>query len=279
MHASQRAYAVLGKLHIIAGVLLSLAIIAYVLLMVLERPSARIGVPGLELHEDVIYLPLPTRMTNISVEEAILLRRSIREYTDDPIKLEHLAMILWSAYGITEPRWGLRASPSAGATYPLEVYVVVGEEGVSINQTHYLKPGVYKYDVHKHALILVKEGDVRDELAAAALGQRWVKEAPVSLVVCAVFERTTRIYGERGRVRYVPMEVGHLGQNVYLMATALGYGTVVVGAFYDESVQSIVGALREEVPMYIIPIGVPKTMHRVSFEDVWVYIEGVRRGQ
>jgi len=227
---------------------------------------------------EVVYLPLPRKITNVSVEEAVLRRRSIREYTKDPVRLEHLAMMLWAACGVTEPKWGLKASPSAGATYPLKVYVVVGEGRVLLEGGGYLRAGVYKYDEYKHLLSLVKPGDLRRELAAAALGQEWVEEAPVDLVVCAIFGRTTSRYGERGRVRYVPMEVGHLGQNVYLMATALGYGAVVVGAFHDDMVQAAIGAGREEVPMYIIPIGVPREPPRSSFEDLWKYIEERRRG-
>ncbi|MEM3912445.1 MAG: SagB/ThcOx family dehydrogenase [Desulfurococcaceae archaeon] len=223
-----------------------------------------------------IFLPLPRSLSNMTVEEAILLRRSIREYTEDPVKLEHLALILWSAYGVTETRYGLRAVPSAGGTYPLEVYVVIGSKGVIVSSEIYVKPGIYKYDFRRHSLVLLKEGDYRKELARAALDQPWVEKAPVSIVVFAIYERTTRIYGERGYLRYVPMEVGHLGQNVYLMATALGYGTVVVGAFHDDQVKSIIGVEVNEVPMYIIPIGVPKERSVYDFNDIWNYIEANR---
>ena len=265
--------------YIVVSFVLMMLIVSYVLWLILvEKPAEVVPVEEAVITDTVIYLPLPRKLTNMSVEEAILLRRSIREYTSDPVKLGDLAMILWAAYGITEPRWGLRASPSAGGTYPLELYVVIGERGVLVGESEYLKPGVYKYDVHKHLLVFVKPGDVRRDLAAAALGQKWVEEASVNLVVCAVFERTTIRYGERGRVRYVPMEVGHLGQNVYLMATALGYGVVVVGAFYDDRVQAIISARPEEIPMYIIPIGVPREPPRTSFEDIWRYIEERRSG-
>jgi len=261
----------------VASVLLVAFVASYVLWLILGAgPSGTTPREGVKADE-LVYLPLPKRLTDVSVEEAILLRRSVREYTPDPIKLGHLAMILWAAYGITDPR-GLRASPSAGATYPLEVYVVVGERGVLLEDGAYLRAGVYKYDAHRHLLIFVRGGDVRGELGGAALGQEWVEEAPTSLVVCAVFERTTYYYGERGRVRYVPMEVGHLGQNVYLMATALGYGTVVVGAFNDHRVRAVIGAMPDEVPMYIIPIGVPKEPRRIGFEDVWRYVESRRGG-
>lgn len=225
----------------------------------------------------VVYLPPPKKITEMSVEESILHRRSIREFTADPLKLEHFSMVLWSAFGITEPRQELRASPSAGATYPMEIYVVIGEKSVEIKGDLYLEAGVYKYDPFTHSIKLVKKGDFRGDLASAALGQQWVEEAPISIVICAVFERTTRVYGKRGEVRYVPMEVGHAGQSIYLMSTALGYGTVAVGAFYDEQVARIVSAARDEIPLYIMPIGVPKRPYRGSFEEIEKYLEANRR--
>jgi len=261
---------------IIGSLVLTLLVVSYVVWLVIRAEYIPAGY--VVISDSEIYLPLPRKLTNMSVEEAILLRRSIRDYTSDPVRLEHLAMILWAAYGVTDPTWGFRASPSAGATYPLEVYVVVGERGVLVRDEEYLAPGVYKYDVYRHVLVFIKPGDVRSELADAALGQRWVRDAPVNLVICAVFERTVSRYGERGRVRYVPMEVGHLGQNVYLMTTALGYGAVVVGAFFDDRVQTIISAKPDEIPMYIIPIGVPKEPPRTRFEDIWRYIEARRSG-
>mgnify|MGYP001772538489 CR=1 FL=1 len=263
------------SLHVVASLAIVVLVIAYVLAVdkgLLLQPRWE----GVVISRGVVYLPLPRPLSNMIVEEAILLRRSIRDYTSEPVKLEHLALMLWAAYGVTDPRYEFRAVPSAGATYPLEVYVVVGERGVLVNESAFLSPGVYKYDPLKHALSLVKPGDFRRELARAALGQAWVEEAPVSIVVFAVFERTTIIYGERGRVRYVPMEVGHLGQNVYLVATALGYGAVVVGAFYDDEVREVVGAGASEVPMYIIPVGKPEKPHYMTFEEIWKFIESMR---
>ncbi|MEM2586934.1 MAG: SagB/ThcOx family dehydrogenase [Candidatus Bathyarchaeia archaeon] len=222
-----------------------------------------------------ILLPLPRKVSELTVEEAILLRRSIREYTNEPVNLSDLAMILWAAYGITEPKLGFRAAPSAGATYPLEIYVVIGERGVKYSEG-FLAGGIYKYEPHSHTLTLVKGGDYRGELMGASLGQRWVGEAPLSVVICAVFERTTWIYGERGRVRYVPMEAGHAGQNIYLMATALNYGAVVVGAFDDGLVAKIINSKPEEKPLYVIPIGVPRSPPKTSFEDIWEYIKSRR---
>jgi len=230
---------------------------------------------GIAVMGEEILLPPPKRMTTIVVEEAILLRRSIRDYSSDPIPIVDLSMILWAAQGITETRWGLRAAPSAGATYPLEIYVVVGDRGVVLEDGEYLAPGIYKYDVRRHSIILVKKGDYRDNLAQAALDQDWVRLAPVNIVVCAIYERTTSRYGERG-IRYVHMEVGHVGQNIYLMATALNLGTVAVGAFYDDRVAEIINAASNEHPLYIMPIGKPLTPYKTSFKEIEAYYKTMR---
>jgi len=224
----------------------------------------------------LIYLPPPQKLSTMTVEEAILLRRSIREFKEDPIRLEHLSMILWAAYGITDPNRGFRASPSAGATYPLELYIVVGEGGVYISNNTYLDPGIYKYNPYVHGLTNIKKGDFRKELMKASLYQKWVEDAPISIVICAVYDRTTRYYGERGRTRYVPIDVGHLGQNIYLMATALGYGTVAIGAFKDSEVSKVIDAKTDETPLYIMPIGVPKSRTLVSFNDIKLFLNKSR---
>ncbi len=226
---------------------------------------------------NTVYLPLPRQVSNVTVEEAILWRRSLREYKDEPITIMQLSMILWAAQGITDPARRFRAAPSAGATYPLVLYVVVGDKGVLLEPNKYLKAGVYRYDVMKHALIMVRDGDLRGELAKASLNQPWVRDAPVDLVMCAVFERTTRVYGERG-VRYVYMEAGHAAQNIYLMATALGLGTVVVGAFHDDWVASVVKAGKDEAPLYVIPVGVPKEMRHPGFQEIYNWYSSQRGG-
>uniref|UniRef100_A0A7C5UTF0 SagB/ThcOx family dehydrogenase n=1 Tax=Ignisphaera aggregans TaxID=334771 RepID=A0A7C5UTF0_9CREN len=224
----------------------------------------------------LIYLPPPQKLSTMTVEEAILSRRSIREFKEDPIRLEHLSMILWAAYGITDPNRGFRASPSAGATYPLELYIVVGEGGVYISNNTYLDPGIYKYNPYVHGLTNIKKGDFRKELMKASLYQKWVENAPVSIVICAVYDRTTRYYGERGRTRYVPIDVGHVGQNIYLMATALGYGTVAIGAFKDSEVSKVIDVKTDETPLYIMPIGVPKSKTLISFNDIKLFLNKSR---
>jgi SagB-type dehydrogenase family enzyme len=190
--------------------------------------------------EETIKLPEPN-FKGISVEEALRKRRSIREYSDEELTLSELSQILWAAQGITDRARGFRTAPSAGALYPLELYVVTDE-------------GVFHYNPLEHSLERMFEGDVRGDLGRAALDQEWVSRAPVSLVFTGVFERTTKKYGERGE-RYVYMEAGHSAQNVYLECASLGLGTVVVGAFYDTQVKEILRLPEDHRPLYIMPIG------------------------
>jgi len=215
-----------------------------------QRPSLSSQI--VEIQPGVLKLPSPVTVGAMSVEEAIFRRRSKREYLDRPLDGFQLSQLLWASQGITEPRWGLRAAPSAGGTYPLEIYAVVGENSVKD-----LRAGIYRYNPKDHTIILVASGDFRAELSTAALSQQWVAKAPVNIVVAAVYERTTRIYGSRG-VRYVDMEAGHVGQNVYLTATAMGLGAVVIGAFHDEQVSQVLRLPKDQVPLYVIPVGYPK---------------------
>lgn len=197
-----------------------------------------------------IDLPPPHFKGDMSVEEAIRLRRSMRDYKDTPLSLEQVSQLLWAGQGITE---GFkRAAPSAGATYPLTLYVVVGDKGVTE-----LPAGIYEYIPKPHSLVLVKEGDFRKRVATACLGQSFIAEAPINIVIAAEYERTTVRYGERGE-RYVHMEAGHVGENIYLQAVALGLGTVVVGAFLDVDVHQVLDLPEEQVPLYVMPVGYPR---------------------
>ncbi len=255
---------VIGFTLVYLYLILGYDVIKYITGSVEYRREEEVKIVG---NGSIIYLPLPVFKGNMSLEEAILHRRSIREYRKEPLTLHQLSQLLWAAQGITEVRWGFRASPSAGATYPLEIYVVVGNNGVKG-----LAPGVYRYQPHSHSLVLVKKGDFREELYSACLNQEWVRDAPVVLVIVADYERTTRVYGERG-IRYVHMEVGHVGQNIYLEATALGLGTVAVGAFYDDEVRVIIGAPENHHPLYVMPVGVPVKPYEVTPQEIYNYIE------
>jgi len=195
---------------------------------------------------NVINLPEPQYDSDVSIEQSLLNRRSIRSYTGEPLTLEEVSQLLWAAQGITDAR-GFRTAPSAGALYPLEVYVLAGDvEG--------LTSGVYRYEPDEHQLTKIIDGDKRAELADASLAQPWVKEGAISIVFTAVYERTTSKYGDRG-IRYVHMEAGHAAQNLCLQATAMGLGVVTVGAFDDEQVTKALNIPEDEKPLYIIPVG------------------------
>jgi len=193
-------------------------------------------------------LPAPEIKGDMSVEEALESRRSRRNFNDKALSAEQLSQILWAAYGITEPGRGLRTAPSAGAIYPLEVYAVVGN-------VENIEAGLYKYDPTDHKIILVKSGDIRDELSAAALNQAMIKTAPSTIVYTAVFDRIEERYGERGRERYVFIEIGHSAQNIYLQAEAMGLGTCAIGAFTDDRVKELLDLPTDETPLYFLPVG------------------------
>jgi SagB-type dehydrogenase family enzyme len=189
---------------------------------------------------------LPEIALSEPLSELLARRHSRRDYNAAPLTLADLVALLWAAQGMT-PRDGRRTAPSAGALYPLELYCIVGDISG-------LNPGVYHYRPVPHALVLRQSGDRRVELADAALDQDWIAVAPLVLAFAAVFQRTTRKYGERG-VRYVHMEVGHAAQNVCLMATSLGLGSVTVGAFDDTAVQAVLQLPESEAPLYLLPVG------------------------
>jgi SagB-type dehydrogenase family enzyme len=206
-------------------------------------------VPSTVDQKSEIDLPAPHFKGSMSVEEAIKNRRSIRDFRDTPLSLQQVSQLLWAGQGITE---GFkRAAPSAGATYPLTLYIVVGESGVEG-----LNAGMYEYIPQSHGLHLIKEGDYRERLAVACLTQMFIQEAPMSIVIAAEYEKTTAHYGERG-IQYVHMEAGHVGENIYLQAVGLHLGTVVVGAFVDTDVQQVLGIPEEQVPLYVMPVGYP----------------------
>jgi SagB-type dehydrogenase family enzyme len=196
-----------------------------------------------------IVLPEPA-LRGLSLEEAIGARRSVRTYSEDSLSIEELSQILFAAQGITGRRGGhgLRAAPSAGGTYPLEVYAFVSRiEG--------LAPGIYHYSPEGHTIDLVKAGPYGKSLAGVCLGQSMPEEAALSVVLAAVPERTVSRYGERG-IRYVHMEAGHVSQNICLECASLGLGAVPIGAFDDGQLDRLIGIDgEEEISLYVNSIG------------------------
>jgi len=198
---------------------------------------------------EAVTLPAPVSEGTMSVEEALRTRRSVRALRDDALPLSQLGQLLWAAQGITDAE-GHRTAPSAGARYPIELYVVVAN-------VRDLQPGVYRYRPHEHTLTPHLTGDVRARLVQAAVQQEWIAQAPAIITITAVDERTRTRYRDRTD-RYVAIEVGAVGQSVYLQATALGLGTTMVGAFQDENVSAVLQLDRSERPLALMPVGKPR---------------------
>jgi len=196
--------------------------------------------------EQTIVLPQPQKSGKTSLEQTLQQRRSIREYSPKALSLVELGQLLWAAQGVNRNE-GYRTVPSAGALYPLELYVLAGD-------VKGLTPGVYHYRAHGHRLMLVGTGDRRNALAHAALGQGPVGQAAAVVAVCAVYARSARKYGKRGE-RYVHIEAGHAAQNLLLQVEALGLASVVVGAFDDDEVARVLHLPSDVEPVLLLPVG------------------------
>ncbi|MFQ6101525.1 MAG: SagB family peptide dehydrogenase [Anaerolineae bacterium] len=195
-----------------------------------------------------IALPDPRGFRGLSLEEAVETRRSIRDYSAEPLLSEELSRLLHAAQGITEHRQGFRAAPSAGALYPIELYAVVHDVAG-------LEPGLYHYAVQEHVLELLRQGDFRTATMQAGLWQDFLAQANVCFILSAIFQRTRWKYRERA-YRYVLLEAGHIGQNLYLAATSMGLGACAVGAFLDDELNDLLGLDgREEAAIYVISVG------------------------
>jgi SagB-type dehydrogenase family enzyme len=197
---------------------------------------------------DRIILPDPLGYRGLSLEETIETRRSIRDYAGGSLPLEELSRLLHAAQGITDQRRGFRAAPSAGALYPIEIYTVV-------HDVVGLEPGLCHYRVGDHVLEQLRVGNLRAEIMVAGIGQEMLGQAQVCFVLSAIFQRTRWKYRER-TYRYVLLEAGHIGQNLYLAATSMGLGACAVGAFLDDEVNNLLGVDgKEEAALYLISMG------------------------
>lgn len=218
--------------------------LAIVLVAFLMSPS---GVSEMQSNTEApgtIQLPEPARSGVVSLEEALAQRRSVREFLPGALTDRQLSQLLWAAQGITAPG-GYRTAPSAGALYPLEVYVA-------------MPAGFYHYAPARHRLTLASANDLRQALYHAALEQEAIAEAGAVFVIAAVYERTAQKYGVTRGERYVHIEAGHAAQNLLLEAIALGLGAVPMGAFHDAEVQKVLSLPRNHQPLYLIPVGKPR---------------------
>jgi SagB-type dehydrogenase family enzyme len=199
---------------------------------------------GAVMAAKTIDLPEPNLKGSVPLEEVIYKRRSQREFEETELSLQQLSQILWAAQGITDKSYGFRSAPSAGALYPLFIYVAK-------------KDGLFRYIPDGHKLIELSSEDKRPSITRASLGQESIRQAPVCIIIAANFAITQARYGARA-FRYVCMEIGHATQNIHLQAEALGLGSVPIGAFWDDVISSTLGIPDTQNPLYLIPIGYVK---------------------
>ena len=193
---------------------------------------------ALEVGEKM-QLPRPRTDSDTSIEEALWKRRTVRSYTDEPLTWEQIAQLLWAAQGINRPGTRYRTAPSAYALYPLTLYVV-------------LKDGVYQYIPDEHMVLMTMEGDLRRSLS----DQSAVRDATCVFVFCAKFEEMKRRLGEPG-TGFTYLEGGHAAQNLMLQAIAFGLYGVTAGAITPDIVRTVLKIPAEQIPFYLVPIGVP----------------------
>lgn len=221
-----------------------------VILSLLIIPNAIDSYDNTMSDNQPIPLPEPDRIGTISIEQTLNQRRSVREYSNEPLTINDISQLVWAAQGINDSRTGFRTAPSAGATFPIEIYMLVTNVEKIID-------GVYRYDNKKHSLKKYIDGDLREELYRVSLRQQSILNAQVVMVITGIIARTEQRYGQRA-LRYVYMEAGHVAQNVYLQCVALNIGTVVIGAFQDNGVTDALQLPDGEHPLYIMPLGKKK---------------------
>jgi len=231
------------------SVLVTVTVLVFIILtiiMILYLPYNK-GREEVLMETKEYKLSEPVKKGNMSIEEAIAGRRSVRSYSEGKIEEKDLSQLLWAAQGITDEAEGLRTAPSAGALYPLEIYVAAATvEGI--------EAGLYKYNPLNHSLILKKYGDLREDIYNVSLSQASIKDAAAIVIYCAVFDKTSSRYGDRSQ-QYVYLEAGHSAQNVYLQAESLNLGTVAIGAFNDKDIRRVLELPDEEYPVYLMPVG------------------------
>jgi len=211
-----------------------------------KQPEAFKSYPGAK----TVQLDVPKKSPKATIWETLARRRSIREYAEAPMTKTELSQLLWAAQGVTARADGhlFRTAPSAGALYPVETYLAV-------NHVTDVPRGIYHYDVRNHRLELIREGDVREETARAALDQEMCAAAAAVFIWTAIFARSAWKYGERA-YRYVYLDAGHIAQNVALAAVACGLGSCQVGALYDDEVNALIGVDgTEESILYMTSVG------------------------
>ena len=197
-----------------------------------------------------LQLPEPDLSRPANLWQCLATRRSERNYTAEPLGIEELSRLMWAAQGVTAHAgiYLLRTAPSAGALYPFETYLYVDK----VNE---VSQGIYHFNVADFTLERLQEGDFNRAFTAASLGQPVVRRAAVVIIWTAMMLRCMVKYRDRA-VRYIPMDLGHVCQNVQLAATGMNLGSCPIGAFYDDDVNELLGVDgEEETVLYLITVG------------------------
>jgi SagB-type dehydrogenase family enzyme len=197
-----------------------------------------------------VQLPQPDLSQPADLWQCLTRRRSERNYTSDPLGLDDFVRLLWAAQGVTARAGShlLRTAPSAGALYPFETYLYV-------DRVEEIPQGLYHFNVSDFVLERLKDGNYNKDITAACLGQPVVRRAAVVFIWTAMMLRCMVKYRNRA-VRYIPMDLGHVCQNVQLAATAMGLGSCPIGALFDDDINELLGVDgEEETVLYLITVG------------------------
>ncbi|MCK5628107.1 SagB/ThcOx family dehydrogenase [Candidatus Bathyarchaeota archaeon] len=199
-----------------------------------------------------VKLRLPEGTKNLSLEESLKNRRSVRRFASEPINKIQLSYLLWASTGIRRKVGGyeFRTAPSAGALYPIETYLIS-------NNVDGLEKGIYHYSVRSHLLEELKTGDFAQAFAQAALGQELIRESAIVVIWTAIFARSKWKYNQRA-YRYVYLDAGHIAQNLALAASSVNLGSCQIGAFFDDEINQLVGVDgKDESALYMSVVGCP----------------------
>ena len=193
---------------------------------------------------ETIALTKASSSGQFSLEAAIGNRRSVRSFTNEKLSYETIGQLLWAGQGITDSVSGKRAAPSAGAIFPMELYVVMAD-------------GVYRYDPIKNSLLKNNRNDVRTPLSNASYKQQFIKDAPLLIVIAGSPKKIMEKYPNKIK-EFMYLEAGHIAQNIHLQAVVTGLASCPVGGFESNKVKQICKMTQGQEAVYIIAVGKPQ---------------------
>lgn len=192
-----------------------------------------------------VALPAPKHDGDVSIEKALMQRRSVRKLAPAPLTLEEIGQLCWAAQGVTDDK-GHRTAPSARGLYPLELYVLAGS-------VQGLAPGLYHYEPARNALTLLAAGDGRADFEHKGVGQAWVATAPAIFVISGAVGKMANLK-ERG-LEFMWVEAGLAAQGFFLEASAMKLGSTFVGGFRPQEAHAVLALPDSEAVLAVLPVG------------------------